>query len=85
MLTTPEAIAELQRLESGGTELLGLDGFRLHPDGGFEAPIDLILDFTEADAPSTMPDQRFAEARSFVTTYDAPEIRWEICSGQIEE
>jgi hypothetical protein len=85
MVNTQEALAELRRLETVGAELLGLDGFRLHPDGSVEAPIELILDFTAAEAPSTTPAQRFAEARQFVTVNDAPQIRWEIVSGSTQE
>ncbi|WP_309661076.1 hypothetical protein [Sphingomonas sp.] len=81
MLTTHEATVELQRLESAGIELFGLDGFRFLQDGRYEAPIDLIIDFTMAGAPISTPAQRFAEARQFVTANDTPEARWEIVSG----
>lgn len=81
MLTTDEAIAKLQRLESARMELLGLDGFRLHADGRYEAPLDLIVDFTRTGAPNTTPALRFMEARQFVMSNDGPNIRWENVSG----
>ena len=84
MVTTQEALDELQLLERAGIELLGFDGFLLEPDGRYMAPLDLIMDFTASYAPSTTPAQRFAEARRFITANDAPNVRWELVSGSGE-
>ena len=85
MLTTPEALTELARLERCGIELLGLDGFELQAGDGYQAPIGLILDFTNCTAPATKFTERFSQARIFVTANDAPQIRWEIVSGSTAE
>ena len=79
-LTGEQAIAELERLEHGGADLLGIDGLLLHADGAIEGPIDLILDFT---AGSKVPSSavRFVEARQLIMANSAPNFRWEIVTA----
>ena len=78
MLSTEDALAELQRLEAAGIQLLGLDGLRLHADGAVEGPIDLIFDFTMMENAELTSIERFAEARQFVLRNAEAQIRWEI-------
>jgi hypothetical protein len=73
-LTTDAALARIRALKARHQVILGVDGFR-SVEGGYTAPLDLILDLSGARMSA---DEAALKAEEFVASNAGDDVTFEI-------
>jgi hypothetical protein len=75
LLTTDEALTEVDRLEAAGIAVLGAEGFTVHASGEREPRMDLILDLSSI---ANDVSQCAEEARAFLQEHRGSQVTWDL-------
>lgn len=76
-LSGADAVERIVSITACGCRVLGVDGFRVVPEG-FEAALDLILDLSTKPTPR---QQAAEEAKKFIVLHAADDVFFEVVFG----